>query len=471
MYGQKNYNELQGRNNPANGKKPVYSIRQIGCLLVAISNLLKERFNVQVDPLQLNAFFRDHNVYIDVDDGVLDDLFWQAVTTFAPHIVVENSSSTKGKLPPHTRSIIKMAAKNSFGTHFCLYDGGDYIFDSWDGQRKSRSSYGEVLGYATYKDATPQPVQPVVEPPAPANPDQMTVQAGWGISHCLKFRGYPVEDYSSTAKWQWVAELNGISRWEDFKLKPGQVITLPSYRAPAPAPEPAPQSDVIEITVGSGWGITHVLKAAGYSKEQWENEAEWDRVARLNGSNERLRLRPGQVIKVNRNPLPKSEPAPESTVTTPAVIEPSPSILESAIDSTLDDTAPIAELPPRIWKDSFTTDGAGEYLATRSLIVKDIEGLHISLQLRKGTKVTVAGAFEKDGKMYYRSARHEQRGQWYGIPDDAIKPQHAVDEFDEIDMDMDLKGEAREAMHNLSFRQVLLRIVATIQGKFSRKKK
>lgn len=149
-YGQKNYGDIQG----INGK---YRISQIGCFLTSFCNLL-ERFGMPVDPPTLNNIFIQRGIYIDVDDGIRDDLGWQSVTAYNGQVV----TTVKSGNVTERNSIVRLAASNSFGTHFCLVDSiradGVYIVDSWDGQVKKASVYGPITGWAVYTFNKPQPV-------------------------------------------------------------------------------------------------------------------------------------------------------------------------------------------------------------------------------------------------------------------------------------------------------------------------
>lgn len=154
-YGQKNYADIQG----IGGK---YRISQIGCFLTAFCNLL-QRFGRPVDPPTLNRIFRDRGIFIDVDDGIRDDLGWQSIVAYDGRVALQRSGTTA--IPPHRDSIVRIKANNSFGTHFCLVDriegGTVYIVDSWDGAVKKSSAYGPITGWAAYGNIVPQPVQPV----------------------------------------------------------------------------------------------------------------------------------------------------------------------------------------------------------------------------------------------------------------------------------------------------------------------
>ena len=158
-YAQKNYQDKQG----INGK---YTIAQIGCFITAFCNLL-ERFGQSIDPPTINAYLRDHGTYIDVDDGIRDDVGYGTVSAVNGNVVV---SSTGAGAPTQNNAIVKFyyRSKNTgqMTTHFCLV--ADYsrklILDSWDGVVKNWDVYGAPLGYATYQLIKPQ----TVTPPAPA---------------------------------------------------------------------------------------------------------------------------------------------------------------------------------------------------------------------------------------------------------------------------------------------------------------
>jgi hypothetical protein len=154
-YAQRNYSQLQGGGN--GGPPAKYKIAQIGCFLTSFCNLL-ERFGMPVDPATLNNIFTQRGIYIDVDDGVKDDLGWQSVTAYNGQIV----TTVKSGGVTDRNSIVRLDAKNTFGTHFCLVDSiradGVYILDSYDGVVKHHNAYGPITGWAVYTYNKPQPV-------------------------------------------------------------------------------------------------------------------------------------------------------------------------------------------------------------------------------------------------------------------------------------------------------------------------
>ena len=155
-YAQRNYGQIQG----INGR---YTIAQIGCFITAFCNLL-ERYGRGVDPATLNSVFVNRGIYIDVDDGIRDDVGWGSISAFDGNVVV---TGTGAGAPPSNDAIVKFNYRSpntgQFTTHFCLVldRNAGTIIDSWDGQVKSWNVYGGPVAYATYANTKPQPVTPV----------------------------------------------------------------------------------------------------------------------------------------------------------------------------------------------------------------------------------------------------------------------------------------------------------------------
>jgi hypothetical protein len=238
-YAQKTYNEIQG----INGK---YRINQIGCFLTSFCNLL-ERYGRAVDPLTLNKIFRERGIFIDIDDGIRDDLGYQSITAYDGTVVVAQTSAKAGGIP-HNNTIVRIKAGNQFGTHFCLVhdmrDGiNPLVIDSWDGVVKPASTYGSVTGWATYRDIKPQPVQPIQPVVAAPPADTIVVQASWGISHVAKAAGYP--DFATVARWDYLARINGHADHSTFTLRAGQVVRV---RGEEPKVAPTPAATAASVT-------------------------------------------------------------------------------------------------------------------------------------------------------------------------------------------------------------------------------
>lgn len=413
-YGQKNYLEIQG----INGK---YRISQIGCFLVSFCNLM-ERFGSPVDPIDLNKHFRDRGVYVDVDDGIRDDLAWSSIRGYTELVEVTGTGSGR---PPHSECIVKFNYRSGnglFNTHFCLVADASkgLIVDSWDGQVKSWDVYGGPIAWASYRFNRPAPPTPPAPAPTP----------------------------------------------------------------PQPAPQPPQQPEVVNITVQPGWGITHVLKAAGYSQQQYENEKEWDRVAQLNGSATRLRLKPSQVVKVYRNALPvETPPAPTPEppkVETPQPVSPVVNPPKEAEVENPDGSVPVpvtvVPKDPNAWKK--VTPEEKVYIAQASSLIKDQEGLHMDLQLVKGQKVNSAGRFTKENDKnekveYVITKKHLTDGKYYGIPVSLLDKGQDPDKYvgpltndgdDDLDnlLDDDFIMETKEALKNFTSREKLVDFLGSL---------
>jgi hypothetical protein len=508
-FGQKNYNEIQG----INGK---YRINQIGCFLVSFSNLL-ERFAQPADPLSLNRIFRDNGIYVDVDDGIRDDLAYSSVTRANGNIVVSGTGTGK---PTSNNSIVKFNYKSGnglFNTHFSLVHdaAAGLIIDSWDGQIKSWNVYGGPVFWASYENRAPAPVTPV--PAAPTQNDSIVVQAGWGISHVAKAAGFA--DWDQESRWNAIAQLNGHANRTTFRLFANQVVKVrgdvPAAPVQAPTkPVEAPQQpEVINITVQAGWGITHVLRAAGYSKEQYENEAEWDRIAALNGSASRLRLKPGQVLKAYKSPIAPVQATPAPV----AVPEPVPTVVETPVavapvvdppkeaakeiqeneDGSVNVPVTVVPKDPKAYQKSLLPEDK-VYIAVTSKLIHDMDKLHMDLQLVAGQKITSGGRFWKhddDGKAreYVITKKYLADGKWYGIPVEYLgagqDPNAYVgpllsDEDDQDDyllnlLDPDFIAESKEALKTWSSREKFVdflgsiydKLVSLVTFKFIRNKK
>lgn len=160
-YAQTNYSQLQGMT--VSGVHPRYPISAIGCFITSFCNL-EARFGKPIAPDDLDNALAAKKLYIDVDDGVYDDVSWSTITAYDPTISV---SRTGSGLPPSSNCIVKFIY-NSFQTgrpttHFCLVNDAraGTIIDSWDGQVKSWNAYpGGPKAWAEYVKNNPQPVTP-----------------------------------------------------------------------------------------------------------------------------------------------------------------------------------------------------------------------------------------------------------------------------------------------------------------------
>lgn len=142
MYAQTNYPVPQGI------PPTRYTIAEVGCFITSFCNIL-ERFGTPIDPPALNNFLRDNGIYIDVDDGVRDDVAWNTITRYDPSVTVAKVGNGR---PDSNNSIVKFVYNSGKSTHFCLVNNinDGTIIDSWDGKVKSWNAYGGPVAYAVY---------------------------------------------------------------------------------------------------------------------------------------------------------------------------------------------------------------------------------------------------------------------------------------------------------------------------------
>lgn len=424
-YGQKNYNQPQG-----GGK---YTIRQIGCFLVAFCNLL-ERFGRGVDPLTLNRLFVERGIYIDVDDGVRDDLGWQSITAYDGQIVLKRIGSG---LPPSTSTIVKLRdTSNQFGTHFCLVDRVDgdevYVVDSWDGKVKNTKAYGEIIQWAEFGDNTPQAVTPAVVSPNPPSTGSI-----------LKLPAVPSwRVYRTTEPW-----VPGTMKGKEVAtLAPGKFggLTYDILGNPHANVVTIQTRDfgLVNIYVGPETGATIIAKQAPA-------------------------------------PTPAPQPIPQPTPA-PVVTEPQPPVEPEQVQ-------PIVEEPPKaepvdksddIIIENYDPSYAGEYTANRLTLVKDLQDKNRPLMMPLNVRVTVAARFEYEGQLYYRTKKSavKEHDWWYAIPAESLtlikldkpRPIDKADEEDDSLFDLDIAHEAKELIGNLSARERLVAFVANVYGIFTK---
>lgn len=166
-YAQTNYQQKQGMT--VNGRAPYYTIAQIGCFITSFCNLL-ERFGTAIDPPAMDNAIAARRAYIDVDDGIFDDVGWGTISAIDGNVVVNGTGTGN---PPHNNCIVKFIYGGN-KTHFSLVADAraGLIIDSWDGKVKHWDTYGGVKAWASYINNKPQPVTPVQGVEMIANEDQ-----------------------------------------------------------------------------------------------------------------------------------------------------------------------------------------------------------------------------------------------------------------------------------------------------------
>lgn len=368
-YGQKNFLQAQGI------PPTRYRIDQIGCFLVAFSNLL-ERFGEGVNPITLNDYFVNHGTYVDVDDGVRDDLGWGSVSAYNGNLVV---SQVGGAGWPNTNeAIVKFHFKSPRTgieqDHFCLVadHNASTIVDSYDGVVRAPGYYGQPVAWASYALNQPQPVQP----PPPSHPYSV---ASIGAKDL-------VGNKAPTHLWNL-----DLRSWAAMRDNPVATIN---------------QGERVHVVAIA----SHILGGRYYMPDP--------------------NLPQGyNVVDLDEPPAPA--PAPEP----PKPEAPLPELTPMPIPTPPEGEAVPVTVIPDAYKKSYRDDPA-ELQATSSALVEDFEGKLPPQQLVEGQVVHQAGVFVKNGKTYARTINSVQNGRWYGIDCEFLGPI----EGDAFDLDLALEA-------------------------------
>lgn len=423
MYGQKNYLATQG----INGR---YRIDQIGCFITAFCNLL-ERYGVGVDPIGINNYFVSHGTYVDVDDGVRDDVGWGTVSAFDNNIVVTRTgagwpSTDNAIVKFHYQSISNPRLANgqpNMIDHFCLVASAANrtIVDSWDGQVKSPGAYGQPIAFAEYTHVTPQPVTPPIPQPTCTYEDV--------AEHLM------ITNKQPTSWWN----LNG----ETFgDLKPAAQLNASTA-----------------FLVG---GYAHHRGISQYTYAMTPED--YARVKRGDyGANNGV-----NILDLDPMPEPPATTAPvvpEKPVETPPAVEETPSV----------PAAPAIDIS---WQK--TTKNVADYKATEDYVVMDISTGGEFANLYKGQIVHAAERFTKDGIDYVRTQKSVDNNRWVGIPitvlqlvkDIDIAPQDddAIFKTLEIGEIASKIDDGLKSVNTAGFRQSVVKFVGQVMLFFTKKK-
>lgn len=426
MYAQKNYLEIQG----INGK---YRVSQIGCFLTSFCNLL-ERFGKGVSPLQLNAFMRDNGHYIDVDDGIRDDLRWDSITKYNANVKI---SRTGTGIPPSNNCIVKFSGLESrFGTHFCLVADASKgtIVDSWDGQVKHWSTYGGPKSWAEYVDASPKPTTP---PPSTNSPVIMPA-----INEKIRLTSGVTRSTFKAGTTTKVGSIHATDNTFIYEVRGYD----PHFR----------NRIIINSKSGGGNGVALALyDTANKRIDGWEIYV-------------KPSTPPAPTVQPSQPPTPEPTPTVEPTPAPEPVIEPTPEPVVPKI------AEPVKAVS---YKDSFVPEDK-IYISKENVDVLDMDGLHINKKLGKSQRVNSGGTFIKDGVTYVRTKKSIADGKWYGVPvtllsegQDSSKyvgPLGSQPETDD-DFNLDIATELRQMMvDKLSIHEQVIITIAKIQGFFIR---
>jgi hypothetical protein len=495
MYGQKNYLQIQG----INGK---YRIDQIGCFLTAFCNL-EARKGRAIDPVNLNAVFRDRGIYVDVDDGIRDDLGWGSITSYDPHITVVQTgtgwpNSNDAIVKFHYRSVKNPTLPNgqpNMIDHFCLVADHTQrkIIDSYDSVEKV-TPYGEPVAFAVYADNTPQPVSTPAPAPQPAG-KKLFLPSSTGTWRVYKIGGlYTVGN--EIGRLATSANPPGLTydilgtiatniykihteTWGDVAIYAGSdtvaqfVNAAPA--APPPAPAPADDPSIKLIKAEAGWGVSYLAKAAGYPAGDqpggFGSTIVWDRIAQANG---KLNASLFHVVldQTYRVPTYKAEDyAPAPVVAPPAPApEPTPTPQPAPVEDKDGGETITVNVDKEGWKNSYKEE-KGVYVAQRDAVIKDLDGKFPDAQLIHKEPYNIAGSFSKLGIKYYRTENSVIAGSWHGIHEDLLEPKDLHDLSDPNFIE-----ETRKALGNFTraekvknffekIKQFLLRRIAKVEAK------
>jgi hypothetical protein len=364
-YAQKNYLAIQG----IGGR---YRIDQIGCFLDSFCNLFSD-FGRDIDPPTLNLELINKGIYIDIDDGIRDDLGWNSITQDDPSIVATRVVDMGFDNPvagwPNTNESIvrfwyRSVQSGKMITHFCkVADAANHlILDSWDGKVK-QSPYGEPTAFAEYEhivpvQVTPPPPYRVVESFDPPKWIQLNKDTNlWGMN-------YPTFDYM-----------------ESHPVETGHAA-------------------------GEKWQVTN-------------------KVHHVNG--EDYYRREGQVdgfnVKDCDDYTPPAPDEPKLTIVDSTAPTPTPADVEEKIPvKVVHNTEPLYTPFP---------DGVHRFTAKVSMHVFDIKDPTVTAELIKTQPVFVAGTFTYKGDKYYRTAKSVTKGLWVAIPVYALKQQTFAEDDDQ----------------------------------------
>ena len=396
-----------------NGK---YSIGEIGCFLTAFCNLL-QRFNKNIDPKSLNTIFIQRGIWIDVDDGIRDDLGWESITAYDGQVKVQGRPGGAG-WPPHNNAIVKFYYKSQrtgqMVTHFCLVAdaAAGTVIDSWDGVLKKPGIYGTPVAWAAYENVVPQPV--VVRPlPENTPPTPTPAPAGGEIRYEVLYTPKKMHtNKEPTKKWAF----GNARTWSEFgvaEIKKKDTNVEIVAIAHHPVPPTGAQYFMDALALGDYQKTGRVNNTIGYS---WAD------------------LDPGWVEKAPTPPTevvapPVTAPAPAPSIpvtTTPAtpVQTPTPTPIpvpditpaKPAPTATTPPPAVLEKINPNAFKATFKTIERTPYIVRNDSPVIDLDNKRPTKQVRENQGIIIGGTFTHRNTLYARPAQSVDNGNWYGIP-------------------------------------------------------
>lgn len=387
------------------GNNGKFTIAESGCLLVAFANLL-ERSGNPVAPDMLNSCFMEDGVYLQgATEGTRDSLTWASITAYDNTISVSDSGIG---VPTSNDSVVEMTYP-------------------------SKLTGSDATTYALVADAA---------------------------------AGTIVDSYDGVIK-SWDI-YGGPKKWVAYSTFPAIVIT------PLKAPE-TPAVAAQDSVPASPDSYQVLVQLNGYGSSR-------DAVARQNAIGI---IVPGNYYIFNQitgmlNVTKELKVLglwinPEDNVRDTTVPEVTPAVgTDTSVptkDQPEEDThVPVKVIPPSPlkWQQSYVAGlGPIQCKSINSTVVHDLAGEFPDQQLEAGMLVEVAGKFEKDGAIYFRTVKSVQENKWYGIPRTNLARSDS-DVDDELDRmlnsnDSELKHEL--GVDELTGHEKLIKAGATVEGK------
>lgn len=236
-------------------------------------------------------------------------------------------------------------------------------------------------------------------------------------------------------------------------------LVVTALKAPEKAPEPTPESIDVEIytkAYSSSDDATARLEDTGIVKPGSYLVLQQVEDAILISSGEG-----DQKYWINTADL--AEPIIE---TDNAKDEDADGIIDLHQDDDINLSQGIYEAPPAKkfeWQQTYTPGlGVIDAIAVMDVEVIDYTGENAPAELKTGQKTPIAGKFEIDGKVYFRTKTSVDNGHWYGIPREAVR--RVVDiKDDEDEFDDHLNQIIRD--EKAGAREKVIKAAATADGK------
>lgn len=259
---QTDYPEIMG----IDGTQP---IAEAGSFLIAQCNLLKYlNLGHEITPLELNAYYCDTGVYEKRGGEVRDYLHWNSLTRYDSTISISDIKpgwATEGIsiVKFHYMSVshpYKDDGTPNFIDHYCVLLDAERrtIIDSYDGQLKDATPYGDPIGYAIF-------TTPEMKLQTDTKPEHSyTMVAGdnfWDVARRL---GYDAKE---------LIEHNNITNPQE--LQPGYVLHLPVARE-IPVKQEVRYQPLLDDNGNPERREMHIQTIGGAKKWSFANVTTWD---------------------------------------------------------------------------------------------------------------------------------------------------------------------------------------------------